>query len=195
MKPEGAELVQAPLGPADRATLRAVARASIEHGLRTGRAALPPSQNQSPFLASHGASFVTLRTAGGALRGCIGSLKAWRPLAVDVADNAHGAAFRDPRFRPLTTGEWPGCTVKLSVLGEPTPMSVRDEADLCRQLVPGQDGVILTDGRRRSTFLPAVWESVPAPAEFVAQLKRKGRFGLDEWPATMRAFRYRVQSF
>jgi AMMECR1 domain-containing protein len=47
-----------------------------------------------------GATFVTL-TQHGELRGCIGSLEAWRPLLADVQENACNAAFRDPRFEPL----------------------------------------------------------------------------------------------
>jgi hypothetical protein len=52
-----------------------------------------------PELAEPGATFVTL-TQGGQLRGCIGSLEAYRPLAIDVAENALAAAFRDHRFAP-----------------------------------------------------------------------------------------------
>ena len=53
-----------------------------------------------PELHENGATFVTL-TQRGQLRGCIGSLQAWRPLLQDVQDNARNAAFRDPRFSPL----------------------------------------------------------------------------------------------
>ena len=57
-----------------------------------------------PFLAAPGATFVTLKR-NGQLRGCIGSAAAFRPLAVDVVENAVAAAFRDPRFPPLTAAE------------------------------------------------------------------------------------------
>ena len=55
-------------------------------------------------LRDEGASFVTLTTRG-ELRGCIGSLEAHRPLAVDVRENAIAAAFHDPRFPPVNAGE------------------------------------------------------------------------------------------
>ena len=53
----------------------------------------------SPELHAPGATFVTL-TQHGQLRGCIGSLEAWRPLGQDVRENALAAAFRDPKKRP-----------------------------------------------------------------------------------------------
>ena len=40
--------------------------------------------------------FVTLKTASGQLRGCIGSAQAHRPLAVDVAENAYKAGVQRP---------------------------------------------------------------------------------------------------
>jgi AMMECR1 domain-containing protein len=44
-------------------------------------------------LSQPGATFVTL-TQAGQLRGCIGSLEAYRSLATDVAENAVAAAFQ-----------------------------------------------------------------------------------------------------
>ena len=62
-----------------------------------------------------GASFVTL-TQDGRLRGCIGSLEAYRTLAEDVAANAVAAAFRDTRFAPLTRHEWASTRIEVSQL-------------------------------------------------------------------------------
>ena len=49
-------------------------------------------------------SFVTLRHEA-SLRGCMGTLKAKRPLIEDVAHNAHASAARDPRFEAVTADE------------------------------------------------------------------------------------------
>jgi AmmeMemoRadiSam system protein A len=75
-----------------------------------------------PALHENGATFVTL-TQHGNLRGCIGSLEAWRPLSKDVQENALAAAFRDPRFRPLSADELPGTRVEVSLLTPAEPMS------------------------------------------------------------------------
>jgi hypothetical protein len=72
------------------------------------RPARQPAQPEPdhPALTSPGATFVTL-TQNGALRGCIGSLQAHRPLDQDVRANAVAAAFSDPRFPPLTARSRP----------------------------------------------------------------------------------------
>ena len=51
-------------------------------------------------------AFVTLKTREGHLRGCIGSIVPISPLCQAVAISALNAAFRDPRFHPLTPAEW-----------------------------------------------------------------------------------------
>jgi AMMECR1 domain-containing protein len=52
-----------------------------------------------PELAEPGATFVTL-TQGGQLRGCIGSLEAQRPLAIDVAKTRSPRPFVTTALRP-----------------------------------------------------------------------------------------------
>lgn len=182
-----------PLGRADRQALRAIANASIACGLDSGRSRLPDLEGLSPALAAPGASFVTLRRRDGALRGCIGRLEAYRPLAIDVADNAFAAAFRDPRFQPLTPPEWIDCTVEIAVLGPPEPIAAESEAALLAALRPGVDGLILECDGRRGTFLPAVWDQLPTPRAFVEQLKRKIGWSARFWSPAMRAWRYRVE--
>ncbi len=157
--------------------LCAIARASIAEGLRTGKPAEPPCADD-PALAEPRASFVTLHL-NGALRGCIGSLWPGRPLAEDVHMNAFAAAFRDPRFRPLTAAEFAHVTMDISVLTRPTPLAFASEQALLESLVVGRDGLLIRAGERQATFLPSVWEQLPEPSEFLAALKRKGGFAPD----------------
>jgi AmmeMemoRadiSam system protein A len=183
-----------PLAPAERGTLIAVARQAIEHGLTTGRPLTVTPSEFHPDLKAVRASFVTLHR-GGQLRGCIGHLEAVQPLVVDVAENAYAAAFRDPRFRPLTPAEWPEVDVHLSLLTAPEAMQFDDEADLVRQIRPGEDGLILQDGPNRGTFLPSVWESLPDPLDFLVQLKHKAGLAANHWSDRIRVYRYRTESF
>jgi len=156
---------------------------------------LPPQPvAERPEWREPGASFVTL-TQQGALRGCIGSLEAHRPLAEDVAANARAAAFRDPRFAPLVADELARTRVEVSLLTPAQPLSCRDEADALAQLRPHIDGVILSAGRQRATFLPQVWEQLPDPADFLAQLKRKAGLPADFWSADLRLERYTVEKW
>jgi len=183
-----------PLSQPDQKTLLLTAARSIAHGLRNG-AALPIVLSQfPPSLAAQRATFVTL-TINTELRGCIGTLEAYRPLIEDVAANAHAAAFRDPRFYPLSQSEYPLLDIHISVLSEPEPMKVESEADLIAQIRPQIDGLILEDGARRGTFLPSVWESLPDPREFLAHLKHKAGLPLATWPSTLRVWRYTTFSF
>ncbi len=185
---------EGPLSAQEGARLLQVAAASIAHGLETGRPLPVDAAAYPPPLRDPGAAFVTLHLHG-RLRGCIGSLEAYRPLVVDVAENAFAAAFRDPRFPPLQPAETVGLEVEVSVLSAPEPLPVQDEATLLARLVPGVDGLILEDGPYRATFLPTVWESLPEPREFVAQLKRKAGLPASYWSPTLRFYRYRTQKF
>ena len=112
-------------------------------------------------LAAPGATFVTLRRDG-ALRGCIGSLEAHRPLGADVRANAVAAAFRDPRFAPLAVHEFHATVVEVSLLSTSEVLACVDEQHALAQLRPGIDGVILEAGcgarrscRRYGTSCPS----------------------------------------
>ena len=168
-------------------TLLSIARNAIEHQLE-GK---PKVNLEFPWLAQAGATFVTLTKDGG-LRGCIGSLEPARALDEDVAQNALGAAFRDPRFPPLSVEEWPHCRVEVSLLSAPKPIRFADEADLVAQLRAGEDGVILEADGKRATFLPQVWEDVHDRRAFLAQLVRKAGLAAETPLSRCKVSRYRV---
>jgi AmmeMemoRadiSam system protein A len=142
-------------------------------------------------LARPGATFVTLMCAG-ELRGCIGSLRATRTLHADVQENALAAAFRDPRFPPLTRSEFAGTSIEVSLLSAPQDAVCGSEAELCARLVPFVDGVVLELGDRRATFLPQVWEAIPEPRAFLAALKAKADLPADFWSPRLNVSLYRV---
>lgn len=124
----------------------------------------------------NGASFVTLRIAG-ALRGCIGSLMAHQPLWKDLESNAHSAAFRDPRFLPLTEREYGTVSIEISLLTPPESVTFSSEEELRGKIVPGRDGIILTSRGRRATFLPQVWDELPEFSRFFSHLFQKAGLG------------------
>jgi len=172
--------------------LTGLARHAI--GQRLGVAVMPAVEPVADWLRADGASFVTL-TSGGALRGCIGSLEAYRPLGQDVVSNAQAAAFHDPRFPPVDAAEFERVAIEVSVLSPPEPLDITTEADLLDQLRPGVDGLIFTARGRRATFLPQVWEDLPDPRVFVAQLRRKAGLAADYWGDDVHLWRYRVTAF
>ncbi|MCX7896710.1 MAG: AmmeMemoRadiSam system protein A [Rhodocyclaceae bacterium] len=154
----------------------------------------PVAEPEHPALSKPGATFVTL-TKNGELRGCIGSLEAWRALDEDIRANAVAAAFEDPRFPPLAPDEFPVVRVEVSLLSPASPIAFRDEPDAIRQLRPGIDGVIFVCRGRRATFLPQVWESLPVPETFLAHLKQKAGFSPTFWSPEVRLYRYEVQKW
>jgi len=168
-------------------TLLSLARASIESNL-LGRNV---EDGAAAWLKQTGATFVTL-TKNDALRGCIGSLAPSRPLGDDVAQNALGAAFRDPRFPAITAAEWPQCKVEVSLLSTPKPLRFADEADLLEQIEAGQDGLIIEADGKRGTFLPQVWEDLPEKRGFIAHLMKKAGLPADTRLTRCKVARYRV---
>lgn len=169
--------------------LLALARAAITQAL--GAATRPVDDAVAPWLQEPGASFVTL-TQHGELRGCIGTLQAHRPLQHDVQVNAVAAALRDPRFAPLTKRELTITDVEVSLLSPMQALDYTSEAEALALLRPGVDGVVLQYGAQRSTFLPQVWEQLPAADDFLAQLKRKAGLPATFWHADVRLLRYTV---
>ena len=176
-----------------RAALLDVARRSIERGVREG-AALEVDPGAYPeALRVHRATFVTLRREG-ELRGCVGSLVPLRPLVVDVAQSAFHAAFRDYRLPSIEARELPELDVHISVLGPLERIQAGSEEALLAQLRPKVDGLLLREGSLQGTFLPAVWESLPEPRAFLAELKRKAGLPENHWSETLEVHRYEVES-
>jgi AmmeMemoRadiSam system protein A len=161
-----------PLSTSDRRYLLNLARQTIARVL--GGEDPPPVvlDNLCQRLREPGASFVTL-TIDGRLRGCIGSIEPRRALALDVRENALGAAFRDPRFPPLSRGELSRVTVEVSVLTLPRPLTYGSPEELLTRLRPNVDGVIIERGWQRATYLPQVWEKLPDPRQFLESLCMK----------------------
>ncbi len=180
------------LEPAARATLLDTAASAIEAGLGLSTTR-PPEPPWLPLpLGTPQASFVTL-TIAGALRGCCGTLEATRPLLLDVWHNAQASAFRDPRFLPLTVAEWHQTQLEISVLTPCERMVVASEQELLFALTPGRDGLVLAWRGMRATFLPKVWEQLPAPGDFLRRLKQKAGWEPDFWAADLEAWRYETE--
>lgn len=182
-----------PLDAVRRRLLLDLARDSILHGLEHG---VPIEVDLASFprdLRALRATFVTLESLG-ELRGCLGRLKAARPLAVDIAHNAFSAAFLDGRFPPVREDEVEGLGIHLSLLSRPEPILFLSEADLAAQLVPGRDGVILEAGASRGTFLPSVWEAIHDPCEFLRCLRVKAHLPPKGPVDALKAFRYTTET-
>ncbi|MFP4344082.1 MAG: AmmeMemoRadiSam system protein A [Anaerolineales bacterium] len=169
-----------PFTESEREKLLQIARDALQERLGNRRPQQLDLEALPDRLRQDGASFVTL-TQQGQLRGCIGSLTAYRPLVVDVQENAVAAAFRDPRFPPLTAPELEKIRVEVSVLSKPQPLEHAGPEDLLSRLRPNVDGVVLERGWNRATFLPQVWEQLPQTEEFLSHLCYKAGLPSNAW--------------
>jgi uncharacterized protein len=178
-------------GPDDGSTLATLAATVV--GARLAGQPVPDGVPSRPALTAPGASFVTLE-AGGRLRGCIGTIEAARPLYLDVIRNAQ-RAMRDPRMPPVVVSEWPVLDVKVAVLAPGGSVPAASRAEFVAALRPGIDGVLITDGTRRATFLPAVWAKLSDPERFVSALLAKGGWPESGWPADLTASTYTTSEY
>lgn len=174
-----------------RALLFDAAAATIARGL-TGAARHLPEPGDDPVLAQPTATFVTLER-GEALLGCIGSLHAEEALVVNVARNAWNAAFADPRLPSVTPDDYAAMAITISVLSPLTPVRARSWRDVHRALRPGEDGVLVEAGTHRATLLPAVWDRLPDPAEFLDVLWHKAGLRPRDWLPGTRVRRYTTE--
>ncbi len=139
--------------------------------------------------------FVTLTKMGG-LRGCIGHILPLLPLIQGVRENAVNAAFKDPRFPPLSKEEYPMIKVEISILTEPSPLFYNSVEELLKKLTPKEDGVIIKKGPYQATFLPQVWEQLPDKKDFLTHLCMKAGLPPTSWmDGDIEVLTYNVQIF
>ncbi len=174
----------------EKQTLLRLAREALRQGISGRGVPAIHMEALTPTLRADGASFVTL-TIGGQLRGCIGALEPYQPLAADVCEHAVAAALEDPRFPPVSPKELDSIEIEISRLTFPKDLVYSDADDLLSQLRPHTDGVIVRDGFRRATFLPQVWDKIPDKAEFMDNLCYK----MGEPPETWRRKHLDVQLY
>ncbi len=182
------------LSEINRQKLLGLAHESIEYGLKHRQVMPINLEDYDQPLRDSKATFVTLNI-NHQLRGCIGTLQAYRPLVVDCVEHAYAAAFEDRRFNPLSYEEYSELSCHISILGVPELIGCTSEIDLIQKLRPGMDGLILEEGSRRGTFLPSVWESLPDPKQFLRHLKAKAGLPASYWSDSLQVSRYCVESF
>ena len=170
---------------ADTAALPRVARLAVASALGRADAECPapsagPTARQAPV-------FVTLRTSGGELRGCVGTIDPQRAnLIEETWFNARAAAFEDPRFPPLQNHELDDILFEVSVLH--SFEEVNDAAEIDPQI----HGVIVhASARRRGLLLPAI-RGVDTAGQQLAIARRKGGIAEDE---PIRIQRFRIEKF
>lgn len=140
---------------------------------------LPEPDDLKEYRKERAGVFVSIKKHG-QLRGCIGTTEPTQPnLLAEIRQNAISAAFRDPRFDPVTPDELDDLVYSVDVLKPAEPISGIEELD------PKRYGVIVRSGRRTGLLLPNL-EGIETASEQVAIARRKAGIGADEPVELMR---------
>ena len=110
---------------------------------------MPKLTLESQTLKERRGAFVTLKKHGH-LRGCIGYIKAVKPLWETVREMAAAAAFHDPRFPSLKLEEVQDLTFEVSVLSPLKRIKNIDEIKV------GKHGLYIVRGYNSGLLLPQV---------------------------------------
>lgn len=186
LDPHGSE-AQADWLPRDEEKITELARNAVEAYVLRGRVVEPPPFPETSPLVRPSACFVSIKTAGHELRGCIGTVEPERAtLAEEVIFNAVKAATRDPRFHPVSGDELPSLLYSVDILGSPEPARFED-------LNPAIFGVVVIDrsGSRRGLLLPDI-ESIETADQQVGVAARKAGIKPGE---PLRLYRFRTRRF
>lgn len=152
-----------------------IAEQAIDDALDDKDLVPPPADTMPASLQAHLGCFVTLNLHG-QLRGCMGLIQSRHPLCENVWRMALFAAFKDERFYPLNSFEWPGCDVTINVLG---PLSPCPDV---KQIVIGRHGLVLRYNGHTGVFLPSVpVEQNWTLPEYLSHLSDKAGLPDDAW--------------
>ncbi len=135
------------LNEEEKRILHQIAKTVIEHKAK-GKP-LPAFQVDSPTLKENRGAFVSLHKKG-QLRGCIGYIEGRGPLYRTVEEMAEAAAFRDPRFPPVTEKELSDLDIEISVL---TPLKRITNVN---EIEVGKHGIYIKKGWNSGLLLPQV---------------------------------------
>ena len=150
-----------------------LARASVEHYVRTGRRLEMPDGLPGDMTRRRAGVFVSLHEDG-RLRGCIGTIAPVTPcIAREIIDNGVSASSRDPRFNPVEPEELDKLVYSVDVLEPPEKISSPSQLDVKKY------GVIVTKGGRRGLLLPNL-DGVNSVDEQIAIAKQKAGIAQDE---------------
>jgi AmmeMemoRadiSam system protein A len=171
-------------------TLLRLARASVRTAVLGEQPVYDGVDVIDPVLREPRGAFVTLNSAAGALRGCIGYPEARYPLHESVARAAAAAATEDWRFAPLAPEEIETTRIEISVLSPIEPVSDPDSIEV------GRHGLVVEMGSRRGLLLPQVpgdygWDR----KQFLSHTCEKAGLPPDAWRKGAKVYAFTAEVF
>jgi AmmeMemoRadiSam system protein A len=131
----------------EKTTLLEIAKRAVI--AKAGNRELPKLPADIPVLKEKRGAFVTLKKRGH-LRGCIGYIKAVKPLGETVQEMAVAAAFHDPRFPSVKGEEIRDLSLEISVLSPLQKVKNIEEIEV------GKHGLYIVRGYNSGLLLPQV---------------------------------------
>jgi len=131
----------------DKEDLLKLARDAVVTTINREKLDVPPPDSR--LLNEKRGAFVTLKIHG-MLRGCIGLIRAAKPLYETVIEMARAAAFEDPRFAPLTQDELEHIEIEISIL---SPLIRVEDIN---EIKVGRDGLMIVMEMHSGLLLPQV---------------------------------------
>lgn len=131
----------------EKRTLLEIAKRAIIS--KAGNKELPKLKMDFPILKEKRGAFVTLKKRGH-LRGCIGYIKAVKPLGDTVQEMAVAAAFHDPRFPSVKDEEIRELSFEISVLSPLQKIHNIEDIEV------GKHGLYIVRGYNSGLLLPQV---------------------------------------
>ncbi|MFH1751710.1 MAG: TIGR00296 family protein [archaeon] len=164
----------------DAEKLVKLSRRSIEFFLHTSKI-IKEVPSKKELMLKRGV-FVSLHTfPERELRGCIGYPLPVKPLWLAVTDCALKAAFKDPRFIPLTIEEVSQVVLDVSILTIPTEFKgIKQE--LPKKVVIGKHGLIIEKAGESGLLLPQVATELKLDSKtFLEEVCWKADLYRDAW--------------
>ena len=168
--------------------LAALAKATVENFVESGKTAVPPADLEPRFLKEKAGVFVSIHK-NGELRGCIGTyLPTKDNIALEVITNAISAATDDPRFEPLAKKDLADLSYEVYILEEPVPIKSFGELD------PKKFGVIVfgSESHRSALLLPGL-EGIDTIEQQLGCVARKA--GIDPAREKLMVKKFRAEKF
>ncbi len=131
----------------EKKTLLEIAKRAIIS--KAGNKELPKLTMDLPILKEKRGAFVTLKKRGH-LRGCIGYIKAVKPLGDTVQEMAVAAAFHDPRFPSVKDEEIRELSFEISILSPLQKIHNIEDIEV------GKHGLYIVRGYNSGLLLPQV---------------------------------------
>ena len=169
-------------------TLLKIARESVQAAVAGERPTCEDPDDAA--LRERQGAFVTLRTADGSLRGCIGYPEARYPLHESVARAAAAAATEDWRFAPVEPDELDEIRLEVSVL---SPVEAVSDTSV---IEVGKHGLVVEMGGQRGLLLPQVapeygWDR----EQFLAHTCEKAGLRPDAWRKGAKVYAFTAEVF